>query len=92
VAELTPGAADPARITSLIVLASGLAVELRTTLRLSNRRSTLAAARALGIVPEGTRPQKKALLRLTVEELRRIVPGYEPNPTVRKAMDAAGLK
>lgn len=89
--SVTEGA-DPARITSLLVLASGLAVEMGTRLRMSNRRSTLAAARALGLVEEGRRPQKKALLALTVAELRRIVPGYEPNPTVRRAMDSAGLK
>jgi hypothetical protein len=87
---VTGDASEP-RVASLLVLASALAVELTTSLRLSNRTNTLALARGHGLVPEGRRPQKKALLKLTVDELRRVVPGYEPNPTVRKAMDAAGL-
>lgn len=86
------GEADNTRVVSLLTLASALALEMGSTLRMSHRRTTLGAARSLGLVEEGTRPQKKALLKLTVAELRRVIPDYEPNPSVRKAMDAAGLK
>jgi hypothetical protein len=67
--------ADNARVVSLLTLASGLALEMGSTLKVSNRVSLLDVARNHGLVPEGRRPHKKALLRLTVAELRRIVPG-----------------
>lgn len=77
---------DDIRFFALLQLAHGIALEMNTNLRMSSRISTLQAARNMGLVPEGRRPQKKALLRLVVQAIRETKPDYEPSGSVAKAL------
>lgn len=85
--------AEDIHLTRILTLASGLALEINTGLRMSRHFSPLQAARNCGLVPDdGTKPRSKKLLALTIAELRRLRPDYEPNSTVAKAMEKVGLK
>lgn len=70
----------------LLALAHAAALEITTGLK-ATRMPLTTAARNCGIIPDdGSRPQKKKILRLTVQKLRQIRPDYEPSGTVAKAL------
>lgn len=80
------GAADT-RTYALVTLASALALEMTTGLKASRHTNLTAVARAHGVIPDdGTKPQKKKILKLTVQKIREAWPAYEPSTNVAKAL------
>lgn len=72
---------------ALVTLASALALEINTGMRLS-RIPALQAAKNLGVIPKDKRGNKKQALRLTVEKIKEARPDYEPKGSVAKALAA----
>jgi hypothetical protein len=48
--------------------------------------TALQGAKNLGIIPADKRGNAKQALKLTVQKLREVKPGYEPSATVAKAL------
>jgi hypothetical protein len=67
------------RITALLTLAHGIVLEMETGMKPTRNFSALNIARHHGLIPEGTRPHKKKILRLVVQEIREAKPGWEPS-------------
>lgn len=74
------------RVTALLTLAHGIVLEMTSGLKPSRNFSALNIARHHGLVAEGTKPQKKKLLRLTVQAIREAKPGWEPSEYIAKAL------
>jgi hypothetical protein len=74
------------RVTALLTLAHGIVLEMTSGLKPSRNFSALNIARHHGLVKEGTKPQKKKLLRLTVQAIREAKPGWEPSEYIAKAL------
>lgn len=80
-------------IVPLVALAHGIVLEMNTGMKPTSRWNALAIARNHGVVPnDGSRPQKKKILRLTVQKLRELKPGWEPSAHLAKALVEAGIK
>lgn len=77
---------DDIRVAALLTLAHGIALEMETGLKPTRNFSALNIARYHGLIPEGTKPQKKKILRLTVQAIREALPGWEPSGSVAKAL------
>ncbi|HCB59156.1 MAG TPA: hypothetical protein DEP82_14875 [Arthrobacter bacterium] len=70
----------------LLALAHAAALEISTGMKAS-RVPLATAARNCGVIPnDGSRPQKKKILRLTVQKLREVRPDYEPSSLIAKAL------
>lgn len=77
---------DDIPVFQLLALAHAAALEINTTLRAS-RMPLIQMARNAGVIPaDGSRPQKKKILRLTVQKLREVRPDYEPSASIAKAL------
>jgi hypothetical protein len=74
------------RIAALTSLAYGIVLEMETGMKPTRNFSALRIARYHGLIPEGTKPQKKKILRLVVQEIRRVKPGWEPSEHLAKAL------
>lgn len=74
------------RVAALLTLAHGIVLEMTTGMKPTRNFSALNIARHHGLVPDGTRPQKKKLLRLVVQAIREAKPGYEPSEYIAKAL------
>jgi hypothetical protein len=74
------------RITALLTLAHGIVLEMETGMKPTRNFSALNIARHHGLIPEGTRPHKKKILRLVVQEIREAKPGWEPSEHLAKAL------
>jgi hypothetical protein len=75
------------RIVPLVALAHGLVLQMETGMKPTSRWNPLAVARAHGVIPnDGTKPQKKKLLRLTVQKIRELKPEWEPSEHLSKAL------
>lgn len=88
--EETPSGAliitgDSIPIYALLTLASALALKINTGMEMS-RIPALQGAKNLGIIPADKRGNAKTALKLTVQKLRDLQPGYEPSATVAKAL------
>lgn len=66
----------------------GLAIEIVTGMKLSNRGSGLDACRAQGLLPAG-RTTKGAGMRKAVEKMQELYPTWEVSPSIQKALDKA---
>lgn len=78
---------DDTRIVPLVALAHGLVLEMETGMKPTSRWNALAVARNHGVIPnDGSRPQKKKLLRLTVQKIRELKPNWEPSEYLSKAL------
>lgn len=78
---------DDIRIAALTTLAYAIVTEMQTGLKPTRNFSALRVALNHGVpIPEGTRPQKKKLLRLIVQEIRACKPGWEPSEHLAKAL------
>lgn len=78
---------DDTRIVPLVALAHGIVLEMETGMKPTSRWNPLAVARNHGVIPnDGSRPQKKKLLRLTVQKLRELKPEWEPSEHIAKAL------
>lgn len=70
----------------LLTLAHAAAMEISTGMK-SSRMPLTTAAINCGVIPnDGSRPQKKKILRLTVQKLREVRPDYEPSALIAKAL------
>lgn len=70
----------------LLALAHAAALEINTGMK-ATRMPLSTMARNCGVIPnDGTRPQKKKILRLTVQALREARPDYEPSELIAKAL------
>jgi hypothetical protein len=75
------------RVAALLALAHGIVLELETGMKPTSRWNALAAARNHGVIPsDGSKPQKKKLLRLTVQAIRAAKPDWEPSEYLSKAL------
>jgi hypothetical protein len=75
------------RIVPLVALAHGLVLQMETGMKPSRNWNPLAVARNHGVIPDdGSKPQKKKLLRLTVQKLRELKPEWEPSEHIAKAL------
>jgi hypothetical protein len=75
------------RIVPLVALAHGLVLQMETGMKPSRHWNPLAVARNHGVIPDdGSKPQKKKLLRLTVQKLRELKPEWEPSEHIAKAL------
>jgi hypothetical protein len=74
------------RIAALTALAYAIVTEMETGMKPTRNFSALKVARSHGLIPEGTRPHKKKILRLVVQEIRRVKPGWEPSEHLAKAL------
>jgi hypothetical protein len=75
------------RVTALLTLAYAIVTEMETGMKPTRNFSALRVAQYHGVrIPEGTRPQKKKLLRLVVQEIRAVKPGWEPSEHLAKAL------
>ena len=70
---------------SLLALAHALAFKVSHGREIS-RVPALTGAKNLGIIPKDKRGNAKAALKLTVQKIREVQPGYEPSGTVAKAL------
>lgn len=77
---------DDIRVAALTALAYAIVTEMETGMKPTRNFSALRIAQAHGIIPEGTRPHKKKILRLVVQEIRRCKPGWEPSAHLAKAL------
>lgn len=77
---------DDINIVRLLTLAHAAALEINTGMKASRIPLTTAARNCGVILDDGSRPQKKKILRLTVQELRRLRPDYEPSSLIAKAL------
>lgn len=73
-------------IFALSALALALAVEINMPGMQMTRTPALTGAKNLGIIPKDKRGNKKQALKLTVQKLREVRPGYEPTRSVAKAL------
>lgn len=64
----------------------GLAIEIVTGMKLSNRGSGLDACRAQGLLPAG-RTTKTAGLRNAVKAMKKAYPTWEVSQSIQKALD-----
>ena len=64
----------------------GLAIEIVTGMKLSNRGSGLDACRAQGLLPEG-RTTKGAGLRTAVKSMKALYPTWEVSKSIQTALD-----
>lgn len=84
---------EDARIVPLAALAHGIVLELQTGMKPTSRWNAMVAGHSQGVIPnDGSKPQKKKLLRLTVQKLRELKPGWEPSAHLAKALVEAGIK
>lgn len=75
------------RIVPLVALAHGIILEMETGMKPTSRWNPLTVARNHGVIPnDGSRPQKKKLLRLTVQKIRELKPNWEPSAHIAKAL------
>lgn len=72
---------------ALITLASALALEISTGMKMS-RISALQGAKNLGVIPADKRGNKKQALKATIAKIKQARPDYEPAPTVARALEA----
>lgn len=77
---------DDIRIAALTTLAYAIVTEMETGMKPTRNFSALNVARFHGLIPEGTKPQKKKILRLVVQEIRRVKPNWEPSAHLSKAL------
>lgn len=77
---------DNIRFAGGLTIASGLAIELRTGMKMSRHGSGIQAAQLHGFIPEGRTTKKKALAGV-VAALKELRPDYVPNSTVQGALD-----
>lgn len=89
--SVTATGPDATRFFTLVSLASALALEINTGLKISRHGSALDAAKIQGIIPKGKRGNYKTALTLTIDAIKEMRPDYTPNPSVRRAMDKAGV-
>lgn len=64
----------------------GLAIEVYTGMKLSNRGSGLDACRIQGLLPEG-RTTKRAGLRKAVAKMQELYPTWEVSKSIQMALD-----
>ena len=84
---------DDIRVVALTTLAHAIVLEMKTGMKPTRNFSALRVARHHGVVPDdGTKPQKKKLLRLTVQAIRAAKPGWEPSAHLAAALVEAGIK
>lgn len=70
----------------LLALVHAAALEVSTGMKAS-RIPLSTAARNCGVIPnDGSRPQKKKILKLAVQKMREVRPDYEPSALVAKAL------
>jgi hypothetical protein len=69
-----------------IQVASALALEMTTGLKISNRGSAIDAAKIQGFIPRDKRTTRKKALEAVVAELKRRRPDYEPSTSVKRAL------
>lgn len=75
------------RIVPLVALAHGIVLEMETGMKPTSRWNALTVARNHGVIPDdGSRPRKKKLLRLTVQKIRELKPGWEPSAHLAAAL------
>ncbi|UOK18414.1 hypothetical protein SEA_BRUHMOMENT_98 [Arthrobacter phage BruhMoment] len=74
------------RVVALTSLAYGIVLEMETGMKPTRNFSALRIAQHHGLIPEGTRPQKKKILRLVVQAIREAKPGWEPSAHLAKAL------
>lgn len=75
------------RVAALLTLAHAIVLEMTTGMKPTRNFSALNVARYHGLVPDdGSKPQKKKLLRLTVQAIREAKPGWEPSEYIAKAL------
>jgi hypothetical protein len=90
--ESTPGGIiitgkEDIRVAALTTLAYAIVTEMETGMKPTRNFSALRAAQYHNVpIPEGSRPQKKKLLRLVVQEIRAAKPGWEPSAHLAKAL------
>lgn len=65
---------------------SGIALEVKTGMKVSNRGNILDAARTDGLIPAGRMTKKKAL-QIAVANMKDRYPTWEVKPTVQAALD-----
>jgi hypothetical protein len=75
------------RVAALTTLAYAIVTEMETGMKPTRNFSALRVAQYHNVpIPEGSRPQKKKLLRLVVQEIRAAKPGWEPSARLAKAL------
>jgi hypothetical protein len=74
------------RIAALTTLAYAIVTEMETGMKPTRNFSALRVAQYHGLIPEGTRPHKKKILRLVVQAIREAKPGWEPSAHLAKAL------
>jgi hypothetical protein len=74
------------RIAALTTLAYAIVTEMETGMKPTRNFSALNVARYHGLIPEGTRPHKKKILKLVVQAIREAKPGWEPSGHLAKAL------
>jgi hypothetical protein len=75
------------RVAALTTLAYAIVTQMETGMVPTRNFSALRVALHHNVpIPEGTRPQKKKLLRLVVQEIRAAKPGWEPSAHLAKAL------
>jgi predicted Abi (CAAX) family protease len=82
---------DATRFMTLLQLASALALEMTTPLKISRRGTALDAAKIQGIIPRDKRGNYKIALTKTVAAIREMRPDFAPNPRVKRAMESVGI-
>lgn len=76
------------RITCLQLIHAA-AFEVRSPgMQISRNGNSIKAARIQGLIPKTGRYTKKQVLKLAVEEMKKIDPTYEPKDYVKKALEA----
>lgn len=74
------------RFFTVNAVALGLALEITTGMVLSSRGSGIKAAQIQRIIPAGKRTTRKAALKATVAELKRLNPEWEPTGFIEEAL------
>lgn len=79
--------ADDIRVAALTALAYAIVTEMETGMKPTRNFSALRVALNHNVpIPEGTRPQKKRLLKYVVQAIREAKPGWEPSEMLAKAL------
>lgn len=77
--------AENIRKFTVLQVVHALALEVATGMKISRHGSALQAAKLQQVVPESCR-SKKTALKLAVEHMKELDPGYEPKGSVRLAL------
>ena len=70
---------------TVLQVVHALALEVGTGMKISRHGSALQAAKIQKVVPDTCR-SKKAALKLAVEHMKTLDPGYEPRGSVKLAL------